>query len=104
MDVADGEVRLSVHDGRATLDSDHRPVAVQAGEGSCARGGEHPESPRRFDTAESDDFAQWNTGRDSRDAWAGDTRRYLPDEVAPYAGELDSHGSWEFQGAVGCRW
>ena len=104
VDVADGEVRLSVHDGRASLDSGRQQVDVEAGERSYARGGEPPESPRRFDAAESDDFAQWNATRDGPDAWAGDTRRYLPEEVAPYASELESHGSWYYEAEVGHVW
>src|SRR5262249_26992601 len=87
VDVADGEVRLSVGGGRASLDSGRQTVDVEDGQRSYARGGEAPESPRRFDATESDDFAQWNAERDGRDAWAGDTRRYLPEEVAPYASE-----------------
>lgn len=104
VDVADGEARLSVHDGRASLDSGRQPVEVEAGERSYARGGEPPESPRRFDATESDDFAQWNATRDRPDAWAGDTRRYLPEEVAPYASELASHGSWYYEAEVGHVW
>jgi len=102
-DVDSGETRISVYEGEVVLEADQR-VRVRAGERAYARGNEPPESPRRFDAAESDDFAQWNAARDGRDAWAGDTRRYVPEEVAPYASELESHGSWYYEAEVGYVW
>ena len=104
IDVESGETRLSVHEGSATLDSGRRRVEVQAGERTYARRGEAPETPQRFDRGESDDFAAWNRERDERETWAGDSRRYLPEEVSPYAAELESHGDWYYETEVGYVW
>ena len=104
LDVEAGEARLSVYEGHATLDGGRRRVEVQAGERAYARRGEAPAEPRRFDRRESDDFAEWNRDRDERENWAGDTRRYLPEEVAPYAAELESHGDWYYEAEVGYVW
>jgi uncharacterized protein DUF6600/FecR-like protein len=104
LDVEAGEARLSVYDGNASLDSGRRRVEVGAGERAYARRGEAPEGPQRFDRRESDDFAEWNRDRDERENWAGDTRRYLPEEVTPYAAELESHGDWYYEAEVGYVW
>jgi uncharacterized protein DUF6600/FecR-like protein len=104
LDVEAGETRLSVYEGSATLDSGRRRVEVAAGERTYARRGDTPEEPQRFDRRESDDFAAWNRDRDERENWAGDTRRYLPDEVAPYAAELESHGDWYYEPEAGYVW
>ena len=70
-------------EGQATLDTGRRRVEVNAGERAYARRGETPDSPRRFDAGyEQDEFSRWNDDREHREAWAADSRRYLPDEAA----------------------
>jgi hypothetical protein len=104
VDVESGETRLSVLDGEATLESGHRRVTVEAGERSYARRAYSPERPRRFDRQDQDDFARWDAEREDRIAYAGDSRRYLPDDVLPYAGELESSGSWYYESEIGYVW
>lgn len=104
VDVESGETRLTVYDGVATLDSGGRRVSVDAGERTYASRGEEPESPRRFDREDIDDFARWDEDREDRQAWAGTSQRYLPEEVDPYAGELDSYGSWYYEAELGHVW
>ena len=104
LDADAGETRLSVYEGEADLEADRRRESVSAGERSWVSRGEAPESARRFDTRESDDFAQWYDARDDRGARSGSSERYLPDAVDPYAGELENHGSWYFVAEVGQVW
>src|SRR5262249_22048679 len=90
IDVDSGETRLSVYEGQATLDTGRRRIDVGAGERAYARRGESPEGPRRFDASyEQDDFSRWNDDRERREAWAADSRRYLPGELDAYAGEFE---------------
>ena len=104
VDVDAGETRLSVLSGAATLDSGRRRVTLEAGERSYARRGESPEEARSFDWRAADDFGRWDEERQGQVAWAGASSRYLPEEMAPYAGELDSHGSWYYETEVGHVW
>jgi hypothetical protein len=104
IDAEAGETRLSVYEGKASLDSGRRRVEVEAGERTYARRGETPDDPQRFDRLESDEFAEWNRDRDDRENWAGDSRSYLPEEVSPYAAELESHGDWYYESEVGHVW
>ena len=85
IDVDSGETRLSVYEGEARLDS----VSVRSGERVYARRGEPIEGPQRFDRAAGDDFARWDEERSGRDDYAASRDAYLPEEIAPSAGELD---------------
>jgi hypothetical protein len=104
VDVEAGETRLSVYEGEAALDAGRRRVGVGSGERAWARLGEPPQGPRRFDARDRDDFALWEEERQQRTAWAGDSGRYLPNEVLPYAGELESNGAWYYEAEVGHVW
>lgn len=104
IDVDSGETRLTVYDGEATLDSGGGRVSVEAGMRTYARRGEEPETPDRFDRGEMDDFARWDEDRQDHQAWAGSSQRYLPDDVDPYAGELDAYGSWYYEAEMGHVW
>lgn len=104
IDVVSGETRLSVYEGEATLDSGRRRVRIEGGERSYARRGEAPEEPRRFDRGERDAFAHWDDEREDRQSWAGTSLRYVPEDVSPYATELDAYGSWYHQSEIGYVW
>jgi hypothetical protein len=105
IDADSGETRLTVLQGSASLDSGNRQVDVLAGERAYAQKGEPPEDPQRFDSADRDDFASWDRTRESRVAYyAGESRRYLPTEVASYADDLDANGSWANDAEVGRVW
>jgi hypothetical protein len=104
VDVEAGETRVSVYRGAATLDDGRERVRLAAGERTFSRWGAAPEEPQPFDVAEEDDFATWDELRESEDRWAARSSEYLPDELDPYAGELERNGSWRFEGSVGYVW
>jgi hypothetical protein len=120
VDVDSGEVRLSVYEGEARLDS----ARVRAGERAYARRGEAIEGPERFDRAAprgreadapderrgihsraaEDEFARWDQRRSERDGRAESRPEYLPEEIAPYADELEGNGTWYYESEVGHVW
>ena len=103
IDVQSGETRVSVYEGEATLDG-AQPVRVRAGERLYARRGEVEEGPTQFDRTEGDEFAEWDDGRQQQTAYAANRQEALPQEVAPYADELDRHGTWYYETEVGHVW
>jgi hypothetical protein len=105
LDVESGETRLSVYEGEASLASGGRRVSVGAQERTYARSGESPEPPRRFDPdREADDFDAWDRERQGQDSWADEGRRYLPEELTAYSGELAANGVWRYEASVGNVW
>ncbi len=104
IDVDAGETRLSVYEGAAVLDGEGRRVAVDAGERSYVRRGEEPERPQSFDRREEDEFAAWDRGRQSRETFVDGGRRYLPEELDAYSGELEANGAWRYEASVGYVW
>jgi len=100
VDVDSGEARLSVYEGEARLDS----ARARSGERVYGRRGEPAEGPERFDRAAGDEFARWDEDRGERDTWAQARPEYLPEEVAPYAGELEANGTWYYESEVGHVW
>jgi uncharacterized protein DUF6600/FecR-like protein len=103
IDVQSGETRVSVYEGEAALDG-AQAVRLRAGERVYARRGEITEEPAAFDRAEGDEFAEWDDSRQERTAYAGNQPAALPEDVAPYAGELDRHGAWYYETEVGHVW
>jgi hypothetical protein len=103
IDVQSGETRVSVYEGEATLDG-AQAVRLRAGERVYARRGEIDEGPAAFDRAEGDEFAEWDESRLERAPHAGNQPANLPDDVVPYADELDRHGAWYYEGEVGHVW
>jgi len=103
LDVESGEARLSVYEGDATLEA-REPVHVRAGERVYARQNEIEEGPAAFDRAEGDEFAEWDGAREEQTAYAANHPRPLPEDIAPYAGELDRYGSWYYETEVGNVW
>jgi len=103
IDADPSETRLSVYEGEARLESGRESVDVREGERSWAERGRYPEQPRRFDRRADDDFQAWNESRDDRGSYAS-APAYVPDEVRPYAAELESNGSWYFVADVGHVW
>ena len=103
IDVQSGETRVSVYDGEAGLDG-AQGVRLRAGERVYARPGESLEGPAAFDRAEGDEFAEWDDSRQERTEYAGSQPANLPEDVVPYAGELDRHGAWYYETEVGNVW
>jgi len=88
---------LSVYDGQASLGAGGLVETLAAGEQSYTEPGSAPATASVFSTAEVDDFGQWQRQRWS--AYAETTkyvaeRDYIPQEVRPYASELEGTGSW----------
>ncbi|HZM50015.1 MAG TPA: DUF6600 domain-containing protein [Vicinamibacteria bacterium] len=103
IDVQSGETRVSVYEGEASLEG-AQPVRVRAGERVYARSGEVEEGPTQFDRTEGDEFAEWDDGREQQTAYAANRQEALPEDVAPYADELDRHGTWYYETEVGHVW
>jgi FecR protein len=104
IDVEAGETRLSVYEGEAVLDGGGRRVAVDAGQRAYVRRGEEPERPQSFDNREEDEFAAWDRERQGRETFVDGGRRYLPEELSAYSGELESNGAWRHEASVGYVW
>jgi FecR protein len=104
IDVDAGETRLSVYEGEAVLDGGGRRVDVDAGERAYVRRGEDPERPRSFDRRDADEFAAWDRDRQGRETFVDGGRRYLPQELDAYSGELESNGAWRYETTVGYVW
>jgi len=102
IDAQGGETRLSVYEGEAALEAGRR-VQVRAGERVYAAAGEDAERPEPFDRSEADEFASWDEDLE-REAWAEARAGHLPDEIAPYGGELEAHGAWYYEADVGHVW
>jgi Family of unknown function (DUF6600)/FecR protein len=104
IDVESGETRLSVYEGEATLDGGGRRIEVSAGQRAYVRRGEDPERPRSFDRREEDEFAAWDRERQGRETFVDGGRRYLPEELNAYSGELETNGAWRYEPTVGYVW
>jgi hypothetical protein len=103
VDADSGETRLSVYDGDAYLDAADR-VRVRNGERAFARRGERVFGPERFGRdEEADDFARWDAELGD-EAYAAGRNEHLPEELSPYAEDLDRNGSWSFEVGVGNVW
>jgi hypothetical protein len=103
IDVQSGETRVSVYEGEASLEG-AQPVRLRAGERVYARRGEIEDGPATFDRAEGDEFAQWVDERQRQATYAASNSERLPEDVAPYADELDRHGAWYYESEVGHVW
>jgi len=104
VDVEAGETRVSVYAGEAELDDGGQRVRLAAGERTYVRWGGKAEEPQRFDPNENDDFVRWDDMRESEDRWGARSSEYLPDELDPYAGELEANGTWRYGGDEGYVW
>ena len=108
VDAEAGETRLSVIAGRASLDAGSGALQVAAGQRAYARRGGPAEGPQPLGRMD-DVFAQWDQDREGRvgqlaeapNAQGSESRRYVPESVAPYASELDENGSWSYSNDVG---
>jgi hypothetical protein len=103
IDLVNGEARLSVYEGQASIDNGERRVKLAAGEQTLARRGEDPERPEPLEPQDADTFARWNEDRDREAAWASEDH-YLPEEVAPYAPDLAHNGTWHVDAQFGYVW
>ncbi len=104
LDVDDRETRLLVFEGQARLEGE-RSELVEAGERSSLRRDEAPTRSRTFDEWEvEDDFARWDAEQGDPLVWRADSQRYLPEELSPYAGDFDRHGSWYYEVELGYVW
>jgi hypothetical protein len=104
VDVESGETRLSVYAGEAVLDDGRQRVRLAAGERTFARWGGGVEEPRRFDPGEADELTAWDAQREDEEARGDRSAEYLPEELAPYAGELEQNGTWRYGGVEGYVW
>jgi len=109
---AGGGTRVTSRAGVAEVLARDRSVLVRSGEGTFVAPGFEPESPRIVNTRNTDTFDGYV--EDRRLAYLGVSRgsapsylRYeeeIPEEVLPYAGELDYYGEWNRDPAYGVVW
>jgi hypothetical protein len=102
VDVDSGETRVSVYEGEAVLEADRR-IRVRAGERVYARAGEAYGDAERFDVADADEFLRWDAER-NEEGLARNVPEYLPEDISPYADELEDHGSWYYEAEIGHVW
>jgi hypothetical protein len=103
VDAIPGETRLSVFRGSAQLSGGGETVNVYPGERSYASFGSAAEAPHRFDHQAADAFDSWSRSRRDRYA-AVAAPPGMPEEIEPYAAELEEHGSWAVVAEVGHVW
>jgi hypothetical protein len=103
VDVDSGETRVSVYEGQAFLEAE-RQIRIRAGERAYARAGEAYDEAERFDMADVDEFGRWDADRQADQRVTRHVPEYLPEDIAPYAGELEEHGSWYYETEVGHVW
>lgn len=100
--VRQTELEVAVLRGRAELINEDGRTALRAGERAFARADAAPSYAYVFNSAAWDAFDRWSEAR--RSDRLGLSAQYLADEVRPYAGTLDRHGSWRHEAAYGYVW
>jgi hypothetical protein len=96
------ELELAVIRGRAELANNDGQTPLRAGERAFVRAGVAPSYAYVANSAALDAFDRWSDRR--RDARMAASAEYLPDEVRPYAAELEQHGYWRTEPTYGRVW
>ena len=96
------ELEAAVIRGSAELVNEDGRTPLRAGERAFARADSAPSYAYVFNSAAWDAFDRWSEER--RNERLGVSTQYLPDEVQPYAGELDRYGSWRYESSYGYVW
>ncbi len=104
IDVAPDSTRVTVLEGRARVDGDGGQCEVEAGERVDLARGEAPETAARVNRNDADAFDDWVRSREGGVAWASASRRYLPQDLVPYASDFDNYGAWYNDSEVGYVW
>jgi len=102
VDASPSATRVSVREGAAQVESDNGNVRLEIGERTDVRPGAPPDRPWR--TSDTDDFDAWASDRDANASVAAGTDGHLPEQLEPYAQELDRYGNWYFEGDAGYVW
>jgi hypothetical protein len=103
IDARDGETRISVYEGEATLEG-RRGARIREGEQVYARDGEVVRGPMAFDVRDADDFAMWADDRQERVRYARSRPADITEDAAPYYDELYDYGSWSHEASIGYVW
>ncbi len=96
------ELEAAVVRGSAELVNEDGRTPLRAGERAFARADSAPSYAYVFNSATWDGFDRWSEER--RNDRLGLSTQYLPQEVQPYAGELDRNGSWRYESSYGYVW
>lgn len=104
VDAMNGDLRVSVLAGEATLDDGRSTLRLGAGEHAGIRPGKRADQAETLDSPEEDDFAAWEAGLEAESEARPASAEELPEELEPYAGELDGHGDWRYEEPVGRVW
>lgn len=105
VDVAEeGRTELSVLQGEVYVDQPKGQMKAVAGERLVLRAGST--YPELAGLKPPDQWEQWNRNRDKgvSEAVVTPGTRYLPEDLRPYAADLDSNGSWVSSPDYGYIW
>ncbi len=92
-------VWLSVYDGTATMTAGELTEIVAAGETTYVEPGTAPAEVADFNTADNDDFSNWQIERWVAMAETQNhvrNRDYVPEAARPYAADLEGNGDWVY--------
>jgi hypothetical protein len=106
-----GVTSLASFGGVAEFSGDGGSVLVRSGQSSLVPIGGAPTAPRRFNIARRDDFDRYHDMRSTAYDDAGEpggamdgVPAGIPDDVAAYAPELSSYGTWHVLPTYGVVW
>ena len=98
--VGDG-VEIAIHSGNATVEGDAGKAELRSGDFLDMRDANSPYDVHSIPAA--DNWDRWNDDRDNIGT-GSNSQRYLPENIAIVAGDLDSSGSWHDDGEYGHVW
>ena len=99
VDVRAGETTVTVSEGEILLDLAGERMTLRSGE-RVRYAGQTVDGPHRYQRSSVDPFDLWCEGRFeelSRMAARHRNDERLPDELDPYAGELERNGEWVYE-------
>ena len=100
----EGDSTVAVLKGEVLVDRDKGEMKIAAGEGYVFhKDNRYPELARR---SSPDEWEQWNRERDGElyEPYKAYNREYLPNELRPYASDLDNNGRWVYTQDYGYVW
>ncbi|RQW77425.1 MAG: hypothetical protein EHM51_01805, partial [Geobacter sp.] len=101
VDIAeDGDEEVSLFKGNAYVEGSSGRTRLRTGEMLTVEGSSTELGPLN----PPDEWEHWNRDRDRKVAGRKADSRYLPEELAAYAGDLDANGQWIQESDYGYVW
>ncbi|MBN2369142.1 MAG: FecR domain-containing protein [Vicinamibacteria bacterium] len=104
IDILNAETRVTTYAGEVALENGAGQRTLQAGARAHARSNAIDFDVDSFDPYAADVFERWVKRRGGEIRWSDARARGLPEEIAPYADELDAHGTWRHDTDAGDVW